>query len=117
MEVQLMDWMVNTKQEYFFGIPSFTPDENHRTYGALLNCYCSAKMEEKAIYIYRKMDELGIPSSSKLMNNLVDHYLELGQYRKVANLFNKMKEKNVKPDELACCILMRSHAALNKIDA
>uniref|UniRef100_A0A0D9Y793 Pentacotripeptide-repeat region of PRORP domain-containing protein n=1 Tax=Oryza glumipatula TaxID=40148 RepID=A0A0D9Y793_9ORYZ len=140
--LELMDWMVNTKgmsmtyaryalhlellysvygieaaEEYFSGIPSFTRDQNHRTYGALLNCYCSAKMEEKATNIYRRMDELGIPSSTKLMNNLMGLYLELGQHSKVANLFDEMKERNVQLDELTCCILMRSHAALNKIDA
>ncbi|KAB8081101.1 hypothetical protein EE612_001986 [Oryza sativa] len=139
--LELMDWMVNTKgmsmtyaryalhlellysvygieaaEEYFSGIPSFTRDQNHRTYGALLNCYCSAKMEEKATNIYRRMDELGIPSSTKLMNNLMGLYLELGQHSKAANLFDEMKERNVQPDELTCCILMRSHAAHNKID-
>uniref|UniRef100_A0A0E0FKN6 Pentacotripeptide-repeat region of PRORP domain-containing protein n=1 Tax=Oryza nivara TaxID=4536 RepID=A0A0E0FKN6_ORYNI len=105
--LELMDWMVNTKgmsmtyaryalhlellysvygieaaEEYFSGIPSFTRDQNHRTYGALLNCYCSAKMEEKATNIYHRMDELGIPSSTKLMNNLMGLYLELGQHSK-----------------------------------
>jgi len=40
--------------------------KNHRTYGALLNCYCSSKKEEKATYIYHKMDELGINQQSDI---------------------------------------------------
>jgi pentatricopeptide repeat protein len=39
--------------------------KNHRTYGALLNCYCSSKKQEKATYLYHnKMDEFGINQQS-----------------------------------------------------
>uniref|UniRef100_A0A0D9V026 Pentacotripeptide-repeat region of PRORP domain-containing protein n=1 Tax=Leersia perrieri TaxID=77586 RepID=A0A0D9V026_9ORYZ len=138
--LELMDWMVNTKgmnmsytnhairldlvhkvrgieaaERYFDGLPD--PAKNHRTYGALLNCYCSAKMEEKATDIYRKMDELGISSSTLPINNLMSLYMKLGQHKKVTNLFEEMKLKNVKPDNLTCCLLMSTYAALNKIDA
>uniref|UniRef100_J3KZ34 Pentacotripeptide-repeat region of PRORP domain-containing protein n=2 Tax=Oryza brachyantha TaxID=4533 RepID=J3KZ34_ORYBR len=135
-----MDWMVNTKgmnmsytnhairldliykvhgieaaEKYFADLPD--PAKNHRTYGALLNCYCSAKMEEKAMDVYRKMDELGISSSTLPINNLMSLYVKLGQHKKVTSLFEEMKVKNVKPDNLTCCILMSSYAALNKIDS
>ncbi|KAL5226295.1 hypothetical protein ABZP36_014560 [Zizania latifolia] len=138
--LELMDWMVKTKgmnmsytnhairldliykvrgieaaEQYFVGLPD--PAKNHRTYGALLNCYCSAKMEEKATDVYRKMDELGISSTTLPINNLMSLYMKLGQHNKVTSLFDEMKVKNVKPDNLTCCILMGSYAALNKIDA
>ncbi|KAM3298809.1 hypothetical protein ACQJBY_040339 [Aegilops geniculata] len=137
--LELMDWMVHTKgmnmsytnhairldliykvrgieaaEKYFEGLPA--PAKNHRTYGALLNCYCSSKKEEKATDLYRKMDELGIASSTLPINNLMSLYMKLGQHKKVCSLFEEMKEKNVKPDNLTCCILMTSCAALNKID-
>uniref|UniRef100_A0A0D9Y791 Pentacotripeptide-repeat region of PRORP domain-containing protein n=1 Tax=Oryza glumipatula TaxID=40148 RepID=A0A0D9Y791_9ORYZ len=137
--LELMEWMVNTKgmnmsytnhairldliykvrgieaaEQYFAGLPD--PGKNHKTYGALLNCYCSAKMEDKATDIYRKMDELGISSSTLPINNLMSLYVKIGQHRKVTNLFEEMKVKNVKPDNLTCCLLMSSYAALNKID-
>ncbi|KAF7012237.1 hypothetical protein CFC21_026445 [Triticum aestivum] len=137
--LELMDWMVHTKgmnmsytnhairldliykvrgieaaEKYFDGLPD--PAKNHRTYGALLNCYCSSKKEEKATDLYRKMDELGISSSTLPINNLMSLYMKLGQHKKVCSLFEEMKEKNVKPDNLTCCILMTSCAALNKID-
>jgi pentatricopeptide repeat protein len=101
---QLMDWMVHTKgmnmsytnhairldliykvrgieaaEKYFDGLPD--PAKNHRTYGALLNCYCSSKKEEKATDIYRKMDELGISSSTLPINNLMSLYMKLGQHK------------------------------------
>jgi pentatricopeptide repeat protein len=73
-------------------------------------------MEEKATNIYRRMDELGIPSSTLPINNLMSLYVKIGQHRKVTSLFEEMKVKNVKPDNLTCCLLMSSYAALNKID-
>ncbi|KAL5654283.1 hypothetical protein ACJX0J_033602, partial [Zea mays] len=135
----LMDWMVNARgmnmshtnhairleliykvrgleaaENYFANLPD--PAKNHRTYGSLLSCYCSAKMEEKATNLYRQMDELGIWSSTLPINNLMSLYMKLDQYRKVVSLFEEMKLKNVKPNSLTCCILMTSYAALNKID-
>ncbi|XP_003567580.1 pentatricopeptide repeat-containing protein At4g01990, mitochondrial [Brachypodium distachyon] len=138
--LELMDWMVHTKgmnmsytnhairldlvykvrgieaaEKYFNGLPD--PAKNHRTYGALLNCYCSSKKEEKATDLFHKMDDLGIASSTLPFNNLMSLYMKLGQHKKVAGLFEEMKAKNVKPDNLTCCVLMTSYAALNKIDA
>ncbi|CAL4976652.1 unnamed protein product [Urochloa decumbens] len=138
--LELMDWMVNARgmnmshtnhairldliykvrgleaaENYFDGLPD--PAKSHKTYGALLNCYCSAKMEEKATDIYRKMDELGIGSSVLPIDNLMSLYMKLGQHGKVDSLFEEMKVKNVKPDSLTCCILMTSYASSNKIDA
>ncbi|CAO2162270.1 unnamed protein product [Urochloa humidicola] len=138
--LELMDWMVNARgmsmshtnhairldliykvrgleaaENYFAGLPD--PAKNHRTYGALLNCYCSAKLEEKATDVYHKMDELGISSSVLPINNLMTLYMKLGRHGKVDSLFEEMKVKNVKPDSLTCCILMTSYASSNKIDA
>ncbi|KAF8661820.1 hypothetical protein HU200_056777 [Digitaria exilis] len=138
--LEMMDWMVNARgmnmshtnhairldliykvrgleaaENYFAGLPD--PAKNHRTYGALLNCYCTAKMEEKAIDVYNKMDELGISPSALCINNLMSLYMKLGRYGKVDSLFEEMKVKNVKPDSLTCCILMTSYASSNKIDA
>ncbi|OEL14945.1 Pentatricopeptide repeat-containing protein [Dichanthelium oligosanthes] len=138
--LELMDWMVNARgmnmshtnhairldliykvrglgaaENYFAGLPD--PAKNHRTYGALLSCYCSAKMEEKATDLYHKMEELGIPSCKLAINNLMSLYVKLGRHGKVDGLFEEMKMKNVQPDNLTCCILMTSYAASNKIDA
>ncbi|XP_066314247.1 pentatricopeptide repeat-containing protein At4g01990, mitochondrial-like [Miscanthus floridulus] len=138
--LEVMDWMVNARgmnmsitnhairldliykvrgleaaENYFANLPD--PAKNHRTYGALLSCYCSAKMEEKATNLYCQMDKLGIWSSSLPINNLMSLYMKLDQHRKVDSLFEEMKVKNVKPDNLTCCILMTSYAASNKIDA
>ena len=138
--MQQMDWMVNARgmtmshanhairldliykvrgieaaEAYFADLPD--PAKNHRTYGALLNCYCSAKMEEKATDLYNKMDELGICSSELLFSNLMSIYMKLGRHGKVDSLFEEMKVKNVKPSNMTCRILMTSYAQSNKIDA
>ncbi|KAL5221458.1 hypothetical protein ABZP36_026171 [Zizania latifolia] len=109
---EMMDWMIDTKgmtmsytnhaicldliykvhgieaaEQYFVGLPD--PVKNHRTYGALLNCYCSAKMEEKATDVYRKMDELGISSSTLPINNLMSLYMKLGQHKKAESTLKK----------------------------
>lgn len=138
--MQLMDWMVSARgmnmshtshairldliykvcgleaaENYFASLPDAA--KNHRTYGALLSCYCSSKMEEKATDLYCKFDELGIRSGTLPINNLMSLYMKLDQHRKVDSLFEEMKVKNVKPDNLTCCILMTSYTASNKIDA
>ncbi|VAI80321.1 unnamed protein product [Triticum turgidum subsp. durum] len=42
--------------------------------------------------------------------------VQLGQHQKIRSLFEEMKVENIKPDNLTCCLLMISRAALNKID-
>ncbi|WVZ71457.1 hypothetical protein U9M48_020043 [Paspalum notatum var. saurae] len=138
--LEIMDWMVNARgmnmsrthhairldliykvrgiqaaENYFAGLPG--PAKDQRTYGALLNCYCSEKMEDKAIDLYHRLDELGISPCRLTINNMMSLYMKLGQHRKVDSLFEEMKVKNIKPDNLTCCILMTSYAASNKIDA
>nr|XP_010921472.1 pentatricopeptide repeat-containing protein At4g01990, mitochondrial [Elaeis guineensis] len=138
--LELMDWMVNTRgmnmsytnhairldliakvrgiesaEEYFFKLPE--PAKNERTYGALLNCYCSEKMADKANALYEKMNEMNIASSTLVHNNLMSLYMKLGQPEKVPAQVQEMKEKNIAPDNLTCCILMNSYASLGDIDS
>uniref|UniRef100_A0A453HXA0 Pentatricopeptide repeat-containing protein n=3 Tax=Aegilops tauschii subsp. strangulata TaxID=200361 RepID=A0A453HXA0_AEGTS len=42
--------------------------------------------------------------------------MKLGQHQKIGSLFKEMKAKNIKPDNLTCCLLMTSCGALSKID-
>ncbi|XP_072996765.1 pentatricopeptide repeat-containing protein At4g01990, mitochondrial-like [Typha latifolia] len=137
--LELMEWMVKTRgmnmsytnhairldliskvrgvesaEEYFSTLPESA--KNQRTYGALLSCYCSAKMADKAATIHKKMNELNL-SSTLVYNNLMALYMKLSQPEKVANQFQEMKVKNIAPDNVTCCILMSSFAALNDIDS
>ena len=62
------------------------------------------------------MDELGI-SASTLPHQQFDVPLhEVRPASEGPSLFEEMKVKNIKPDNLTCCLLMTSRAALNKID-
>ena len=62
------------------------------------------------------MDELGI-SASTLPHQQFDVPLhEVRPASEGPSLFEEMKVKNIKPDNLTCFLLMTSHAALNKID-
>ncbi|PKA55825.1 Pentatricopeptide repeat-containing protein [Apostasia shenzhenica] len=138
--LELMDWMVKTRgvnlsytncaicldligkvrgvksaEEYFNGLPE--PAKNERTYGALLNCYCSAKMDNKATALYDKMKDLNISSNTLVHNNLMSLHLKLKQPEKVRSVFRAMKTHNIALDNLSYCMVMNSYASQNDIEA
>ncbi|XP_065031471.1 pentatricopeptide repeat-containing protein At4g01990, mitochondrial-like [Musa acuminata AAA Group] len=100
-------------EEYFSQLPE--PAKNERTYGSLLNCYCSGKNADKAISLYNHMKDRNIASSTLVHNNLMSLYMKLGQPENAITQFQEMKSKNIVPDNLTCCILMNCYASLNDI--
>lgn len=87
------------------------------TYGALLNCYCKEKMEEKALNLFQKMDELNYASTSLAFNNLMSLNVKLGKPEKVPHLVDEMKKRNISPDTFTYNILMQSYAHLNDMES
>lgn len=104
---------IGMAEEYFYSIPPNA--KNHQTYGALLSCYCSEKLKDKAIAIYEKMKELGLASSALAYNNVMSLYMKLGQPEEVRRLFTEMKTTKTIPDKCSYKILIESYALLNDI--
>lgn len=102
-------------ENYFSGLSQYA--KNQCTYGALLNCYCKEKMTDKALALFKKMDEMNIASTSVAFNNLMSLYMRLGQPEKVPPLIEEMRHRNIPLDTFSYNILMHSYSCLNDIEA
>lgn len=101
-------------EEYFNNLSPSA--KNLLTYGTLLNCYCKEKMEEKALALFEKMDELNFASTSLTFNNLMSLHMRLGKPEMVPPLVDEMKKRSISPDTFTYNILMQSYARLNDIE-
>ncbi|MQL89161.1 hypothetical protein Taro_021742 [Colocasia esculenta] len=115
-----VDLLLKTKgmdsaEGYFSSLPESA--KNHLTYGALLNCYCTEKMAEKASALYEKMKLLNYDSTTLVYNNLMSLYLKLQQPEKIPPLMEEMKAKSISPDTFTYCLLMNSYALLKDINS
>ncbi|KAK8913781.1 Pentatricopeptide repeat-containing protein [Platanthera zijinensis] len=106
---------IESAEQFFDTLPG--PAKNERTFGSLLNCYCSEKLAEKANSLFEKMKDLDMASSTLALNNLMAMYQKLGQHEKVVSAFHNFKSSNVAPDNLSYCILMNSYASVGEIEA
>ncbi|XP_060962464.1 pentatricopeptide repeat-containing protein At1g02370, mitochondrial-like [Cannabis sativa] len=100
-------------ENYFNNISPLA--ENKITYGALLNCYCTAAMEDKALELFEKINQLGFLSNSLPFTNLMTMYLKLDKPERVLYFAQDMKQKNISPSTFTYNILMQSYASLNDI--
>ncbi|KAK4782416.1 hypothetical protein SAY86_016518 [Trapa natans] len=111
--LQVMEWMENRKMKFSLANTAFCLDliskvkgvaeaENYFqnlpasakekfTYSTLLNCYCSNGMEEKALSLFKEMEELNIAHSTLHYNNLMSLYLIVGKVERIPSLVEEMK--------------------------
>lgn len=114
-----IDLMLNTEgiaaaEDYFDNLPlSF---KNRRTYGALLNCYCQENMIDKALDLFKKMDDLGYASCNLAFTNLMSLYLRLKQPEKVPPLVEEMKRRKIPFTTRAYNFWMKSCADSDDIE-
>lgn len=106
---------IKIAENYFYSLPDTS--RNHQTYGALLSCYCSNRLNEKAMAIYEEMKELGLATGVLLYNNLMSLHMKSGQPKEVQRIFDEMKESNTFPDKVSYKILIESYALLDDIDS
>lgn len=106
---------VHAAEEYFQNLPPTSKDES--TYGALLSCYCKHVMEDKALALFKKMEELNFLSCGSPFNNLMALYMRMNQPEKVPPLVQEMKKRSIHLSTLTYNILMNSYASLNDIEA
>lgn len=90
--------------------------QNMLTYGALLNCYCQQLMEDKALSLFKKMDQLDYTSTPLAFNNLMTLYKKMGKPEKVLSLVQEMKERRIPLDLFTYNIWMQSYADMNDIE-
>lgn len=104
---------VAAAEDYFDSLAPAT--KNRFTYGALLSCYCKEKMEDKALAVIEKMDEIGCLSFPLNFNNLMSLYMRTDQPEKVPPLIEEMKKREIPITTLTYNILMNSYSSLNDI--
>ncbi|GMI76017.1 hypothetical protein like AT1G02370 [Hibiscus trionum] len=101
-------------EDYLSALP---PDaKNKMTYGSLLNCYCNNIMEDKALSLFKKMDELELIDISLPFNNLMSLYLRSGQPEKVPELITELKRRNIPLGHFSYILWMKSYADINDIE-
>uniref|UniRef100_A0A803M7H0 Pentatricopeptide repeat-containing protein n=1 Tax=Chenopodium quinoa TaxID=63459 RepID=A0A803M7H0_CHEQI len=98
---------IDDVEKYFDSIP---PDaKNHYTYGAFLNCYCTKMMTDKALAVFKKMDELKYVFNNMPFNSLMDLYIKVGTPEKVPLLVEEMKQRKIPLTNLTYYIWIQSY--------
>ncbi|KAG9441048.1 hypothetical protein H6P81_016902 [Aristolochia fimbriata] len=91
-------------------------DQDHKTYGALLNCYVREKLTERSLSHMEKMKMLGFASSALPYNDLMCLYATTGRYEKIPELLAEMKEKEVVPDTFSYRICINSYGERSDLE-
>ncbi|KAK4779094.1 hypothetical protein SAY86_006622 [Trapa natans] len=130
--LQVMEWMENRKMNFSSANNAFCLDliskvkgvaeaENYFqnlpasaktkfTYTALLCCYCNNGMEEKALSLFKEMEELNLAHSTLHYNNLMVLYLIVGKLEKIPSLVEEMKQRNISLNTFSYKLWMQSYA-------
>ncbi|TYI69369.1 hypothetical protein E1A91_D08G150500v1 [Gossypium mustelinum] len=114
-----LDLIAKTKglgaaEDYLSALPPNA--KNKFTYGSLLNCYCNNLMEDKALALFKKMDELKFIDNCLPFNNLMCLYMRLGRPQKVPQLVDEMKRCDIPRGSFTYILWMQSYAELNDIE-
>nr|XP_043624504.1 pentatricopeptide repeat-containing protein At2g20710, mitochondrial-like [Erigeron canadensis] len=99
-------------EEYFNKIPSAS--RVWQVYGALLNCYASAKLVNRAEETLQTMRELGY-SSSLSYNVMMSLYSVTKNYEKLDLLIEEMDQKGIHFDKFVYCIILNAYAKTSEI--
>ncbi|PON61737.1 Tetratricopeptide-like helical domain containing protein [Parasponia andersonii] len=79
--------------------------KNRCTYTTLLNCYCTSTMEDKALQLFQKMDQMGFVSNAWSFTNLMIMYMNMGKPEKVLSLVQDMKQRSISPNTVTYNII------------
>ncbi|CAO2826649.1 unnamed protein product [Amaranthus hypochondriacus] len=105
---------LNEAEKYFDSLPPNAKKKS--TYGALLNCYCSENMTDKALGLFEKMDEMNYASNDNAFSNLMCLYLKVGHPEKVPPLVEEMKQRNIPLHIFSYQTWIESYARLNDLE-
>ncbi|XP_041992071.1 pentatricopeptide repeat-containing protein At1g02370, mitochondrial-like [Salvia splendens] len=101
-------------EKYFNDLPPSRRVEC--TYGSLLNCYCTEKMDDKALDLFRKMVDQNMIESPVSFNHLMMMHISLKQPEKAIRLGEELKKANIEPNTFTCNLLMSSYSYLNDFE-
>ncbi|KAK4778604.1 hypothetical protein SAY86_006132 [Trapa natans] len=127
--LQVMEWMENRKMNFSLANNAFCLDliskvkgvaeaekyfqnlpKKKFTYSTLLSCYCNNGMEEKALSLFKEMEELNLAHSTLHYNNLMGLYLTLRKVEKIQSLVEEMKQRNISLNALSYKLWMQSYS-------
>ncbi|KAG4132981.1 hypothetical protein ERO13_D08G066800v2 [Gossypium hirsutum] len=87
---------VSSAEDFFLQLPDTLKDK--RIYGALLNAYVRARMQEKAESLIDNMRNKGYALHPLPFNVMMTLYMNLKEYDKVESMISEMMEKNIRLD-------------------
>ncbi|KAG6436022.1 hypothetical protein SASPL_100903 [Salvia splendens] len=87
---------ITAAENYFNDLP---PSSRVRcTYEKLLNCYCTEKMDDKALDLFKKMTEQNMIDTPVPFNHLMMMHIRLGEPEKAIRLGEELKKANIEPN-------------------
>ncbi|KAE8701916.1 Pentatricopeptide repeat-containing protein [Hibiscus syriacus] len=87
---------VSSAEDYFLQLPDTLKDK--RIYGALLNAYVRARLQEKAESLINDMRNKGYALHPLPYNVMMTLYMNLKEYDKVESMVSEMLVKNIRLD-------------------
>ncbi|KAJ4869889.1 Pentatricopeptide repeat (PPR) superfamily protein [Raphanus sativus] len=116
--LHLIDNVLGLEQaEKFFNSSIPENMKNYSVYSTLLTTYTrSAKTVDKAEATFERMSELGFLLNSTPFNSMISLYSEIRKRSKVMKLLEKMKEKNIEPDNVTMNNVLRVNAYVSAME-
>ncbi|CAF2127126.1 unnamed protein product [Brassica napus] len=116
--LHLIDNVLGLEQaEKFFNCSIPENMKNYSVYSTLLTTYTrSSKTVDKAEATFEKMEELGFLLNSTPFNSMISLYSEMRKRSKVMKLLEKMKEKNIEPDNVIMNHVLRVNAYVSAME-
>ncbi|GMI73890.1 hypothetical protein like AT1G02150 [Hibiscus trionum] len=105
---------VSSAEDYFLQLPDTLKDK--RIYGALLNAYVQARMQEKAESLIDDMRNKGYALHPLPYNVMMTLYMNLKEYGKVESMVSEMLEKNVSLDIYSYNIWLSSRGSQGSVE-
>ncbi|KAL9234342.1 hypothetical protein vseg_009225 [Gypsophila vaccaria] len=102
-------------EDYFARVPETVKDK--RIYGALLNAYVGAKIQDKAETLMDKMRNKGYVVDPLPYNVMMTLYMKLKDFDKVEELISEMKQKRVPLDSYTYNIWMSARGSGGSAEA
>ncbi|KAK4750912.1 hypothetical protein SAY87_004394 [Trapa incisa] len=99
---------------YFNSLPALMKTKG--TYGSLLNSFCKESEENKALSLFKEMEELGFTCHTLPYNNIISLYLKINQPEKIPGLVEEMKQRKISLDSFTYNIWMQSYALRDDIE-